>query len=99
MGENHFAPWPTALYGAVLLLAAVAYWILARSIIAADGPESLLAKAIGRDLKGNVSVVIYAVAIPLGFESQWLAQALYVAVALMWVVPDRRIEKTLSSGE
>ncbi len=99
MGENHFAPLPTALYGAVLLLAAVAYWILARSIIAADGPESLLAKAIGRDLKGNVSLVIYAAAIPLAFENQWLAQALYVAVALMWIVPDRRIERTLSSGE
>ncbi|HEY6095750.1 MAG TPA: TMEM175 family protein [Gallionellaceae bacterium] len=96
MGENHFAPLPTALYGVVLLMAATAYWILARAIINSEGCDSLLAQAIGRDLKGNLSVVIYAVAIPLSFVSQWLAQLLYVAVALMWLVPDRRIEKVLA---
>lgn len=95
MGENHFAPLPAALYGGVLLMAAIAYWILARAIIAAEGPDSLLARAIGSDFKGNISVVMYAVAIPLAFVSQWIAQALYVAVALMWIVPDRRIERTL----
>ncbi|MBI2734584.1 MAG: DUF1211 domain-containing protein [Aquabacterium sp.] len=96
MGENHFAALPTALYGGVLLMAGVAYWLLARAIIKTEGPDSLLAKALGRDLKGNGSVVIYAVALPLAFYSQWLAQALYVVVALMWLMPDRRIERVLS---
>jgi uncharacterized membrane protein len=96
MGENHFAPLPTALYGVVLLMAGAAYWILAHAIINSEGSDSLLARAIGRDLKGNLSVLIYAVAIPLAFVSQWLAQALYVAVALMWLVPDRRIERVLA---
>jgi uncharacterized membrane protein len=96
MGENHFAPVPTALYGVVLLMAGVAYWILAHTIMACEGRESLLAKAIGKDFKGNISVVAYAVAIPLAFFNQWLAQVFYVAVALMWLVPDRRIEKVLA---
>ena len=98
MGENHFAPLPVALYGAVLLMAALAYWVLARAIIRADGQESLLAKAIGSDYKGNTSVVLYLVAIPLTWVNVWLAEAVYVGVALMWLIPDRRIEKALQEG-
>jgi uncharacterized membrane protein len=95
MGENHFAALPTALYGGVLMMAGVAYWILARTIIATDGQQSLLAAAIGNDRKGIASVLLYALAIPLAFVSQWLAQAIYVGVALMWLVPDRRIERVM----
>ncbi len=98
MGENHFAPFPTALYGVVLLMAGAAYWILARTIIAAEGENSLLAKAIGKDWKGNLSVALYMFAIPLAFLSQWIAQSLYIVVALMWLVPDKRIEKALTSS-
>jgi uncharacterized membrane protein len=79
------------------MMAGIAYWILSRVIIATEGQDSLLAQAIGKDFKGNISVVIYAVAIPLAFVSQWLAQALYVVVALIWIIPDRRIEKALNS--
>jgi len=93
MGENHFAPVPTAVYGAVLLMAAIAYLILQRRIIATQGPESVLAAAIGGDLKGRISPVLYALAIPAAFVSPWLAGALYVAVAAMWLAPDRRIER------
>jgi uncharacterized membrane protein len=96
MGENGFAPAPTALYGAVLLLAAIAYWILQRAIIAGQGDSSLLAKAVGRDLKGNISPVLYLIAIPSAFVSQWISAALYVLVALIWLVPDRRIERVLA---
>jgi uncharacterized membrane protein len=99
MGENHFAPLPTAAYGFVLMMAGVAYLILARAIIAAEGRDSLLAKAIGTDRKGKASIVLYAAAIPLAFASQWLAQGIYVAVALMWLVPDRRIERALADHE
>lgn len=95
MGENHFTPLPTAMYGGVLLMAAVAYAILVQAIIAAEHGESLVARAVGRDLKGYASIVLYAIAIPLAFVVQWLAQALYVLVALMWLVPDRRIEKRI----
>lgn len=97
MGENHFASVPTAMYGVVLLMAAAAYSILARAVIATEGKDSLLAKAIGKDHKGNLSLVLYAVAIPLAFVNQGIAQALYVAVALMWLVPDRRIEEALTA--
>jgi uncharacterized membrane protein len=97
MGENHFAPLPTALYGVVLLMAGTAYWILAHVLIAGDGADSLLARAIGKDRKGVASVMIYAVAIPLAFFEEWFAQALYVVVALMWLVPDTRIEKHLQA--
>ena len=96
MGENHFAPLPVALYGAVLLLAGVAYFILAHALVAHHGRDSALAKALGRDFKGKASVALYALAIPLAFVSPWLACALYVGVAVMWLVPDRRIERTLS---
>ena len=84
------------MYGIALLMAAVAYWILQRSIIAAQGPDSLLARAIGRDFKGKVSPLIYAIAIPLAFLKPWIAQTLYVVVALMWLIPDRRIERVLT---
>lgn len=95
MGENHFSALPAAIYGAVLLMAGVAYWILARAIIATDGRDAILAKAIGRDRKGNLSIVLYAVAIPLAFVASWLAISIYVLVALMWVIPDKRIEKMM----
>ena len=96
MGENHFAPLPVALYGAVLLMAGVAYFILTQALIAHHGHDSLLAKAVGRDSKGKLSVVVYAVAIPLSFINQWLAFALYATVAALWVIPDRRIENVLA---
>jgi len=92
MGENHFAPLPTASYGAVLLLAGVAYLILQQAVIAEHGPDSRLAAAVGRDAKGKASVALYAAAVPLAFRYQWLAETIYVGVSLMWLVPDRRIE-------
>ena len=96
MGENHFAAWPVALYGVVLLFAAIAYYILARVLVSREGRDSALAKALGKDFKGKASVVFYAVAIPLAFVNSWLACALYVVVAVMWLIPDRRIEHTLA---
>jgi uncharacterized membrane protein len=96
MGENQFAAGPVALYGAILLCAAIAYFILTRALLALHGRDSVLATALGRDFKGKISVVIYAVAIPLAFVSPFCACALYVLVAIMWLVPDRRIEKTLA---
>ena len=95
MGENHFAEVPVALYGGVLLMAAVAYFILSRALIRHDGADSVLAGAVGKDFKGRISVVIYAVAIPLSFANRWLAFGLYVFVAAMWFIPDRRIERTV----
>jgi len=95
-GENRFAPWPVAFYGVILFFAAVAYFILTRTLIALHGRESVLASAVGRDFKGKVSLIIYLVAIPFAFAERWLACALYVLVAVLWVVPDRRIEKMLS---
>ena len=96
MGENHLAPVPTAVYGFVLLMAAIAYFILQHAIIVQQGPDSLLAKAIGRDWKGKISPLCYLAAIPLAFVSLWIASGLYVFVALMWLVPDRRIERVLT---
>jgi len=96
MGENHFAAMPTAIYGVVLLMAAIAYFILARVIIRREGPDCVLARAFGRDWKGKISPVIYIAAIALAFVSQWLAQALFVTVAVMWLVPDRRIERVIT---
>lgn len=95
MGENHFASAPTALYGAILLMAAIAYSILQRAIIANQGRSSLLAVATGSDRKGKLSLLLYATAIPVAFLDHWIAAAIYVAVALMWLIPDRRIEKML----
>ena len=96
MGENDFAEVPTAFYGADLLLAAIAYFILQTAIIAEEGPDSRLRAAIGRDLKGKVSPLLYLAAIPLAFVSPWIALAFYVFVALIWLVPDRRIESAVS---
>ena len=98
MGENHFAPVPTAAYGGVLLLAAVAYMILQRAITRSQGPTSVLAAALGRDIKGKLSPAFYAVAIPLALVRPGLAGALYAAVALVWLAPDRRIERALASA-
>ncbi len=95
MGENHFAPLPSAMYGGVLLMAAVGYWVLARSLVAAEGEKSLLHKAVGKDYKGAISVFLYAVAIPLAFVRPWISQFIFVAVALAWLVPDRRIERLM----
>ncbi|PYP29963.1 MAG: hypothetical protein DMD49_11880 [Gemmatimonadetes bacterium] len=97
MGENHFAAWPVAVYGAVLLLAAVAYFILTRELIALHGRDSTLAAALGSDLKGKASLVLYAAAIPLAFWHPWIACALYVLVAVLWLIPDRRIEAVLTT--
>lgn len=99
MGENHFAAAPSALYGVVLLMASIAYWMLQQLIIASQGPESLLKKAIGSDWKGKLSPLIYATAIALAFWSQWASQSLYVIAALIWLVPDRRIEHALGREE
>jgi uncharacterized membrane protein len=96
MGENHFAPLPVALYGAVLLMAGIAYYILSRALIRHHGQDSPLATALGKDIKGKVSVFLYAIAVPLAFANRWLAIGLYVAVAVMWLIPDRRIERTLA---
>jgi uncharacterized membrane protein len=98
MGENHFAPLPAAVYGAVMLAAAIAYYILARTIIAAEGPSSKLAAAIGKDVKGRLSPLFYAAAIPLAFVNHWISLGLYVFVALIWLVPDSRIESRLDPG-
>src|SRR5919109_256387 len=87
MGENHFAAAPSALYGAVLFMAAIAYWILQQLIIASQGSDSLLRRAVGKDWKGKLSPVLYLVAIPTAFWSQWISQALYVFAALIWLVP------------
>ncbi len=95
MGDNHLAPLPTALYGAVLLMAGIAYVILQNAIISHHGPGSRLEVAVGRDLKGKASAALYAGAIPLAFVNRWLSTAIYVLVALMWLVPDRRIERGL----
>ncbi len=99
MGENHFASWPTVLYGVVLLLAAIAYFILELALVAVNGRNSALARAIGRDVKGKASIALYAVALALAFFAGWLALLVYALVALMWLVPDRRIERTLAARE
>jgi TMEM175 potassium channel family protein len=95
MGENHFAALPTAAYGGVLLMAAIAYYILKTAIIAAQGADSTLAAALGNDTKGKLSPAIYLAAIPLAFVSRWISVALYIVVSLMWLVPDRRIESRI----
>jgi len=96
MGENHFAPAPVALYGVILLCAAFAYFLLTQSLITHHGRDSTLAVAVQRDFKGKISLVFYAAAIPLAFFNSWISLGLYVLVALMWLVPDRRIEKRLA---
>jgi uncharacterized membrane protein len=96
MGENHFTAVPTALYGVVLLLAAIAYLVLQQTIIRAQGQDSILKKAIGRDWKGKLSPVLYILAIVVTLRSSWIAQVIYVIAALIWLLPDRRIEKRLA---
>ncbi len=99
MGENHFAPLPTALYGGALLMSALAYLGLQEAIIAHQGPGSRLRQAIGRDIKGKVSAGLYIAAIPIAFLSSWIAIGIYILVALLWLVPDRRIESRLDRQE
>jgi uncharacterized membrane protein len=96
MGENHFAPLPTAVYGVVLLFSAIAYTILQKMIVKHQGANSTLATAIGNDLKGWLSMLFYVLAIPLAFVNQWISDGLYVLVVLMWLIPDRRIESKLN---
>jgi uncharacterized membrane protein len=95
MGENSFSPAPSALYGAVLLMAAIAYFVLQQTIIHSQGEDSLLKRAVGDDWKGKMSVVLYAAALPLAFMSELAAQGIYLFIALVWLLPDRRIERIL----
>ncbi|MFZ9311199.1 MAG: TMEM175 family protein [Arenimonas sp.] len=97
MGENHFSATPTALYGFILLMAGFAYWLLGQAIIRSHGPDALLAKAVGNDLKGKGSLALYLLAIPLAFYQELLADAIYVLVAIWWLLPDRRIERMLQN--
>ena len=99
LGENHFASFPAAIYGTVLLMAGVAYYILQNVIIASQGPESLLKRAVGSDWKGKASPLLYIAAVLMAARARWLSMALYVLVALIWLVPDKRIERTLASRE
>jgi uncharacterized membrane protein len=96
MGENHFDSWPVAVYGIVLLLAGIAHFILTRALITVHGQGSTLATSIGRDRKGKISIAIYATAIPLAFGKSWIAGACYVIVAIIWLIPDRRIERRVA---
>jgi len=95
MGENPLAPVPTAVYGAVLLMPAIAYYLLQKAIVQKQGAHSLLASALGADIKGKISPVLYATAVVLAFVSPWLSILIYVLVAVMWLIPDRRIENAL----
>ncbi len=99
MGENHFAELPTALYGFVLLMAAIAYFILQSRIIASQGRDSVLARAVGKDWKGKLSPALYLAAIIVAFGSHWVSKAIYLMVALIWLIPDRRIERVLARKE
>ena len=99
MGENHFAPVPVALYGVVLLMAAIAYLILQGRIVAAEGPDSRLARATRRDLKGRLSPVFYLIAIGAAFVAPWISGVIYVTSALIWLIPDRRIERILAGPD
>ncbi len=96
MGENHFAPLPVALYGGVLMMSGVAYFLLTISLVRHHGRDSALARALGQDFKGKISVLIYVLAIALAFVNRWIAVGLYVTVAAMWLVPDRRMERALA---
>ncbi|MGH7483463.1 MAG: TMEM175 family protein [Longimicrobiales bacterium] len=98
-GENEFAAVPTAAYGVVLLLAAIAYWLLQLLILRNEGPDSLLARAVGRDWKGKASPIIYTIAILSTLIHPWIAGVLYVLVALTWLIPDRRIEQVVTRTE
>jgi uncharacterized membrane protein len=93
MGENHFEPWPVAVYGIVLMLAGIAYHILVRVLMRLHGPEAMITRSIGADWKSKISVLLYALAIPLAFVKPWVAGVCYAAVAVTWFIPDRRIER------
>jgi uncharacterized membrane protein len=97
-GENNFAPAPTALYGVAFFMPGCAYYLLQRAIVRVEGPDSTLARALGRDVKGKISPLLYAAAIGLAFVNPWIAIAIYLAVAVMWVIPDRRIERTVGAS-
>ena len=97
MGENHFAPTPSAFYGINLLMAAIAYYILQTVILKIHGEDSLLAKAIGSDLKGKISPILYVIAILASFFNEWISGGIYVFVALIWLIPDKRIERIINS--
>src|SRR5687768_12458306 len=99
MGENHFGAMPSALYGGVLLMAAIAYWVLQQTIIATEGPTSVLKSAVGGGWKGKLSPIVYMLAIISTFGVKWIAQALYVLIALIWLIPDRRIERAMQRNE
>jgi uncharacterized membrane protein len=99
MGENHLASTPAAVYGVVLLMAAIAYWTLQRQILRAEGSRSVLAAAVGRDIKGKLSPLLYLLAIAAAFVRPWLADGVYVLVALIWLIPDRRIERALTGAQ
>lgn len=99
MGENHFTELPTALYGCVLLASSVAYFVLQRAIIADQGDDSPIRRAVRRDYKGKVSPVLYAAAVPLAFVTPWISLSLYIAVAVMWIIPDRRIARVATAGD
>jgi len=96
MGENHFAPLPTALLGVDLFMAGVAYYILAQCLVAIHGKDSVIGKAVGKDVKGKISVLVYGVAIIASLLSPWISLGLYAVVAIMWLIPDRRIEQRLT---
>jgi uncharacterized membrane protein len=96
MGENHFSPIPVALYGGILLMTALAYTLLAQALIARHGRDSTLAIALGRDYKGKVSLALYAAAVPLSFVNSWISLAIYVLVAILWFIPDSRIEHSMT---
>jgi uncharacterized membrane protein len=98
MGENFLSPLPTAIYGAILLMPAIAYSLLQKAIVHQQGKQSVLASALGRDFKGKISVLLYAAAVVLAFVDAWLSIAVYALVAVMWLIPDRRIEKVLHEG-
>ena len=98
MGENHFAEAPSAVYGVVLLMAAIAYYVLQQVIIASQGASSVLKAAVGADWKGKLSPVLYVIAVPVAFWSAWISASLYVLVALIWLIPDKRIERVLARG-
>lgn len=95
MGENNFSTWPVALYGLDLLLAACAFYLLVRLLLSLHGSDSTLAAALGSDFKGRISIIFYVIAVPVAFVNSWIACAIYVLVAAMWLIPDQRIEKRL----
>ena len=97
MGENHFDNTPTSIYGVVMLAAAIAYYILQNRIIKCEGPDSTIARAVGTDWKGKISPILYAIAIVMAFVEQWIAQGIYALVAIIWLVPDKRIERQLDT--